>query len=73
MDYSKFCKGQKLAFQEALNEMVGRRNGTITSYATPWPKVNDAGTDLIASTALTEIGATHSFQKSEGTNRIATG
>lgn len=56
MDYSKFCKGQKLAFQEALNEMVGRRNGTITSYATPWPKVNDAGTDGFEWNSLTVIG-----------------
>lgn len=56
MNYEKYCQGQKLSFQDALNEMVGRRNGTITSYATPWPKVNDASTDGFEWHSLTVIG-----------------
>ena len=56
MDYSKYCVGQKQAFQEALNEMVGRREGTITSFATPWPRVNDAGTDGFEWHSMTVLG-----------------
>lgn len=56
MDYSKYCIGQKQAYQEALDEMVGRRNGTITSFGTPWPKVNDAGTDGFEWNSLTVLG-----------------
>lgn len=36
-------KSQKESYQEALKYLADRKNGNITSFKTPWPKVNDAG------------------------------
>ena len=36
-------KGQRESYQEALNYLSGRMNGSIRSFKTPWAKVNDAG------------------------------
>jgi replicative DNA helicase len=49
-------KSQKDGFQEALNYMLGRRDGTITSFKTPWTKMNDATTDGLEWGSLTVIG-----------------
>lgn len=38
-------KGQKEAFQQALNYLRGRQKGYIKSIRTPWPKLDDAGVD----------------------------
>ena len=43
MNLSKAWKDQKNAYKEALIYINGRKNGTITSFKTPWDKVNDAG------------------------------
>ena len=36
-------KSQKEGYQEALKYLSDRKNGKITSFKTPWAKVNDAG------------------------------
>jgi len=38
-------KSQKEAYEEALSYVKGRREGTITSVKTPWPKLNEATVD----------------------------
>lgn len=54
---SKFkWKSQKDGFQEALRYMLGRRDGVITSFKTPWQKMNDATTDGLEWGSLTVIG-----------------
>lgn len=35
-------KSQKESYEEALTYVKGRKEGTITSVKTPWPKLNDA-------------------------------
>lgn len=50
-------KSSKLAYQEALDYMDGRRTGRITSIKTPWPKFNDAIADGIEWNSTTIIAA----------------
>lgn len=38
-------KDQKKGYQEAINYIIGRSEGTITSIKTPWTKFNDATID----------------------------
>ncbi len=45
IDYSGYWQDQRKSYGQALEYLKGRRKGTITSYITPWPKVNDAGVD----------------------------
>lgn len=48
---------QKESFQEALDYMKGRQQGTITSLKTPWKKFNDAIADGIEWNSTTVIAA----------------
>lgn len=48
---------QKEAYQEALDYMKGRQQGTITSLKTPWKKFNDAIADGIEWNSTTVIAA----------------
>jgi replicative DNA helicase len=43
-------------FKDAITYLKGRRNGTITSLLTPWPKVNEATTNGIEWHSMTVIG-----------------
>ena len=47
---------QKTAYQDALTYLHGRREGSITSFKTPWDKVNDAGVNGFEWQTLTVIG-----------------
>jgi replicative DNA helicase len=38
-------KGQRQGYLDALKYMTGRMEGRISSFKTPWSKVNDAGVD----------------------------
>jgi replicative DNA helicase len=49
-------KPQKGAFQEALSYIHKRKNGTITSFKTPWSKVNEAGVDGLEWQSLLVVG-----------------
>jgi replicative DNA helicase len=49
-------KSQKEGFQESLQYLKGRKEGTIKSLTTPWPKFNDAMTDGIEWNTMTVIG-----------------
>lgn len=48
---------QKDAYQQALDYMMGRKEGRITSIKTPWPKFNDATADGIEWNSTTVIAA----------------
>jgi replicative DNA helicase len=48
-------KPQKQAYQEAINYMLGRKEGRITSIKTPWKKFNDAIADGIEWNSTTVI------------------
>ncbi len=48
-------KPQVNAYQEAINYMLGRQRGIITSIKTPWPKFNDAIADGIEWNSTTVI------------------
>jgi replicative DNA helicase len=56
MDYSKHWASQKKAYQKALSYVKARQQGTITSFKTPWIKVNDAGVNGLEWQSLTVIG-----------------
>jgi replicative DNA helicase len=43
MEYKDYWSNQKVAYQSALKYIKARQEGTISSFKTPWPKVNDAG------------------------------
>lgn len=49
-------KELKDGYQESLNYLKGRKEGTIKSIKTPWAKFNDAGTDGIEWNTITVIG-----------------
>lgn len=49
-------RSQKDGYQESLQYLKGRQDGTITSLLTPWPKVNDATTNGIEWHSTTIIG-----------------
>lgn len=49
-------KSQKEGFQDALNYMKGRQEGIITSFRTPWKRMNDATTDGLEWGSMTVIG-----------------
>jgi replicative DNA helicase len=49
-------KSQKEGFLEALRYMKGRQEGTITSFKTPWRRMNDATTDGLEWGTITVIG-----------------
>jgi len=49
-------KSQKEGFQEALYYMKGRQDGIITSFKTPWKRMNDATTDGLEWGSVTVIG-----------------
>ena len=53
---NKAWQSQKKGYQEALSYIHARRQGLITSYKTPWPKVNDAGVNGFEWQSLTVIG-----------------
>jgi replicative DNA helicase len=63
-------KSQKEGFQESLNYMRGRQNGTIKSFTTPWPKFNDAGTGGIEWSTTTIIAARPAGGKTLVLNQI---
>lgn len=50
-------KPLKDSYQQALDYMRGRQNGTITSLRTPWTKFNDATADGIEWNSTTVIAA----------------
>lgn len=50
-------KSQKQSYQEALDYIKGRQQGTISSLLTPWPKFNDAIAEGIEWNSTTVIGA----------------
>lgn len=47
---------QKDSFQAALHYMKGRQDGVITSFKTPWKKMNDVTTDGLEWGSMTVIG-----------------
>jgi len=49
-------KSHKEAYSEALRYIWKRQQGTIRSFLTPWPKVNDAGINGFEWNSLTVIG-----------------
>jgi replicative DNA helicase len=49
-------KSHKQAYSEALRYIWNRQQGTITSFKTPWPKVNDAGINGFEWNSLVVIG-----------------
>lgn len=49
-------KSQAEGFQEALRYMKGRQDGIITSFKTPWKRMNDATTDGLEWGSVTVIG-----------------
>lgn len=49
-------KSQKEGFIEALRYMRGRQDGSITSFKTPWRRMNDATTDGLEWGTITVIG-----------------
>jgi RecA/RadA recombinase len=48
-------KSQMRGFEESLEYLDGRMQGTIKSLRTPWPKVNDATTDGLEWNSMTTI------------------
>ena len=53
---SKPWKDQRAAYKEALVYINARKEGTITSFKTPWSKVNEAGVNGLEWNSLTVIG-----------------
>lgn len=49
-------KSQKDGFLEALYYMKGRQDGSITSFRTPWKRMNEATTDGLEWGTITVIG-----------------
>lgn len=49
-------KSQKDGFKDALNYIVGRKEGRITSFKTPWTFFNEATTDGLEWGSVTVIG-----------------
>tara|TARA_R110002153_G_scaffold45847_1_gene129184 strand:- start:3094 stop:4098 length:1005 start_codon:yes stop_codon:yes gene_type:complete len=56
MSLSKPWKDQRAAYKDALKYINGRKEGTITSFKTPWSKVNDAGVNGFEWHSMTVIG-----------------
>jgi replicative DNA helicase len=56
MDFSNHWQSQKKAYQKALSYVHARQQGTITSFKTPWEKVNDAGVNGFEWQSMTVIG-----------------
>ena len=56
MNSNKPWESQKKGYQEALSYIHARRQGLITSFKTPWLKVNDAGVNGFEWQSLTVIG-----------------
>lgn len=56
MDFSNHWAPQKAAYKQALSYIHQRKEGTITSYKTPWPKVNEAGVNGFEWHSMTVIG-----------------
>lgn len=55
IDYSNYWADQKQAYEEALRYIYSRQQGTIDSFRTPWPKVDDAGVDGLEWHTLTVL------------------
>jgi replicative DNA helicase len=55
MDFSKHWASQKEAYKKALSYVYARQQGTITSFKTPWSKVNEAGVNGLEWQSLTVI------------------
>jgi len=49
-------KKQKKAYDEALKYVYNRKQGTVTSFKTPWDKLNDAGVNGLEWHSMTVIG-----------------
>ena len=49
-------KDQRSAYKEALQYVNARKQGTVTSFKTPWTKVNDAGVNGLEWHSMTVIG-----------------
>jgi replicative DNA helicase len=56
LSYDSYWHSQKDAYIDALKYVKARKEGTITSYRTPWSKMNDAGVDGIEWNSLLVIG-----------------
>ena len=56
-------ESQKKGYQEALSYIHARKQGLITSFKTPWPKVNDAGVNGFEWQSLTVIGGSTQISK----------
>jgi replicative DNA helicase len=56
MSLSKPWKDQRAAYKDALKYINGRKQGIITSFKTPWNKVNDAGVNGFEWHSMTVIG-----------------
>lgn len=56
MNPQDYWSSQKTAYREALKYIHGRKTGVITSFKTPWPKMNDAGVNGFEWHSLTVIG-----------------
>ena len=56
MDLSSNWSSQKTAYRKALSYVYARQQGTITSFKTPWEKVNDAGVNGLEWQSMTVIG-----------------
>jgi len=56
MQVKKEWQSQNIDFNDALNYMKKRQEGTEKSIYTPWPKFNDAGTDGLEWNTLTILG-----------------
>lgn len=56
MNPKDYWNSQKAAYKEALKYIHGRKTGVITSFKTPWPKMNDAGVNGFEWHSMTVIG-----------------
>jgi len=56
MNIQDYWSSQKSAYKEALQYIHGRKTGVITSFKTPWPKMNDAGVNGFEWHSMTVIG-----------------
>ena len=55
INYKNQWSSQKAAYQEALKYVYGRQQGNITSFRTPWAKMNEAGVNGLEWHSLTVI------------------
>jgi replicative DNA helicase len=55
MDFSNHWTSQRTAYQQALKYVHNRKEGTIGSFKTSWPKVNEAGVNGFEWQTLTVI------------------